>query len=108
MKTLLKILFAAIFCWMVYISIVASLDQNVMDAIREFGPRLWWQATLSDTYFAFLTIYLWVFYKETSWISRVLWFVGIMLLGNLCISAYVLIQLFRLKPEDPVSKILVR
>ena len=108
MKTPLKVLFVFVFCWMIYITVIASLDQNVIEAIKGIPSPLWWKATLSDTYFAFLTFYLWVFYKETNWFSRIFWFLAIMLLGNIAISSYMLIQLFRLKPQDPVSKILTR
>jgi len=108
MKIVLKILFASIFIFMVWLATVASLDRNVFDAGGELWPYLWFKATLADTYFAFLTIYLWVFYKESCWISRIFWFFGIMILGNIAISAYMLIQLFRLKPGDPLERILLR
>jgi hypothetical protein len=35
-----------------------------------------------------------------------LWFVLIMCLGNIAMSLYVLIQLFRLRPEDKAESIL--
>ncbi len=108
MKIFLKLLFAAIFAWMVWITFVASNDQNITAAIQESWPEWWFRAHLSDTYFAFLTIYLWVFYKETSWISRIFWFFAVMILGNIAISAYMLIQLFRLRPDEPVHHILLR
>ena len=65
-------------------------------------------ATLFDAYFGFVTFYAWVFYKETSWLARIVWFVAIMGLGNIAMSSYVLIQLFRLRPEQPASDILLR
>ena len=39
---------------------------------------------------------------------RVLWFIAIMVLGNMAMSTYVLLQLFRLRPEQDVSAILAR
>ena len=65
-------------------------------------------ATLFDAYFGFVTFYAWVFYKETSWLARIVWFVAIMGLGNIAMSGYVLIQLFKLRPEQPASDILLR
>ena len=65
-------------------------------------------ATLYDAYFAFFTFWLWVAYKEKTVWRRILWLVLILSLGNIAMSLYVLIQLFRLKPEDPVEAVLWR
>ena len=54
----------------------------------------WFLATLADAYFGFLTFYVWVAYKEHSVWRKLLWFVLIMVLGNIAISVYVLIQLW--------------
>ena len=35
-----------------------------------------------DAYFGFLTLYVWVFYKELRRLPRIAWFVAITLLGN--------------------------
>ena len=71
------------------------------------GQDRWWTiATLIDAYYGFLTFYVWVFYKERSAAARVGWFVAIMLLGNMAMAAYVLIQLARLEPGQPVASIL--
>jgi hypothetical protein len=70
-------------------------------------PDRWWTiATLIDAYYGFLTFYVWVFYKETRALPRVGWFVGIMLLGNMAMAAYVLLQLARLRDDEPASAIL--
>ena len=67
----------------------------------------WFQATLVDTYLAFFTFYVWVFYKEAKWLGRILWFVLIMLLGNLAIAAYVLLQIWKSK-DGSAPEILLR
>ena len=59
-----------------------------------------------DAYFGFLTFYMWVLYKERGIGMRILWFALIMSLGNIAMSLYVLIQLMRLSPADPVESIL--
>lgn len=70
-------------------------------------PDNWWTiATLIDAYYGFLTFYVWVFYKERRAGSRAGWFVAIMLLGNMAMSAYVLLQLARLRDDEPASAIL--
>ena len=40
--------------------------------------------------------------------TRLLWFLLIMGLGNIAMSFFVLIQLFRLKPADTAASILLR
>jgi hypothetical protein len=60
-----------------------------------------------DAYFGFTTFYVWVFYKERAWAARILWFVAIMLLGNMAMASYVLLQLARLKPDEPAAAILL-
>jgi hypothetical protein len=71
------------------------------------GPdRYWTIATLMDAYFGFLTFYVWVFFKESRWLPRVAWFIAIMLLGNMAMSAYVLLQLLRLRADQPASAVL--
>ena len=83
-----------------------SLTMSLWDAWPGYAANPWAVATLWDAYFGFLTFYVWVCFKETGWLARLLWFVLIMGLGNIAMSLYVLIQLFRLKPEQPVEALL--
>ena len=46
-----------------------------------------------------MTFYVWVAFKQTSWLARAAWFVAIILLGNIAMSAYCLQELFR-TPRD--------
>jgi hypothetical protein len=68
--------------------------------------NLWTIATLIDAYYGFLTFYVWVLWKEVRAVPRVLWFLAIMLLGNIAMSAYVLRQLARLAPGDSMNTLL--
>ena len=108
MKLLLKLLFAAIFLWMVVMTIRTSLAMSLFAAWPGFAANPWAVATLWDAYFGFLTFYVWVVYKETNIGLRILWFVLIMSLGNIAMSAYVLIQLMRLRADEPVEAVLWR
>jgi hypothetical protein len=108
LKLVLELLFAAIFLWMTVATIRTSLAVSLWDAWDGYAANPWAVATLYDAYCGFLTFYVWVVYKERSWGVRILWFVLIMALGNIAMSAYVLIQLFRLRPEEPVERILWR
>jgi Protein of unknown function (DUF1475) len=93
MKWILILLCLIVLASMTWITIVASLDRNVLEAGRNLWPDPWFIATLMDAYFGFLTFYVWVAYKEQSWLARGAWFVAIMLLGNFAISGYLLWQL---------------
>jgi Protein of unknown function (DUF1475) len=106
----LKALFFAIFAALFLGTGWAALHQPVWlwGGLTTGDDRYWTVATLMDAYGGFLTFYAWVFYKEVRWPMKVLWFVAIMLLGNMAMSTYMLIQLFRLREGQPVSSILAR
>jgi hypothetical protein len=107
-KTTLKILFSGIFLAMFLGTGWASIHQ----AVQEWGgltvgpDRYWTIATFMDAYCGFLTFYVWVFYKEQRWLPRIVWFAAIMLFGNMAMSAYVLYQLTRLRPDQGASVVL--
>lgn len=109
-RTSLKLLFVAILVVMLVVTVQASLQQSVLawgGLIHE--PDRWWTiATLADAYCGFLTFYAWVFYKERSVLKRAGWFVAIMLLGNFAMATYVLLQLARLRADQPLEQLLLR
>jgi hypothetical protein len=106
----LKLLFGSILAGMLVVTTTASLKQPLWEwtgLVAE--PDRWWTyATLADAYFGFLTFYAWVFYKETSAVARTGWFVAIMLLGNMAMAVYVLLQLRHLHAGQPAASILLR
>ncbi len=108
MKTLLKLIFGFIFVWMVVLTVRTSLQISLWDGWDSFANNPWAVATLYDAYFGFITFWVWVAYKETSMVSRVVWLLAILCLGNIAMSAYVLLKLFQLKPEDSVEALLRR
>ncbi len=108
MKTALKILFAAIFLWMTILTIRTSLAVSLWSAWDSYAANPWAVTTLYDAYFGFITFWVWVAYKENTLLSRLLWLVLILGLGNIAMSLYVLIQLVRLKPDQPVEALLRR
>ncbi len=108
MKTLLQLLFATIFLWMTVLTVRTSLAVSLWDAWDSFAANPWAVATLYDAYFGFITFFVWVAYKERTHLSRLLWLVLILSLGNIAMSLYVLIQLFRLKPDQPAEALLWR
>jgi hypothetical protein len=108
MKLFLKLLFGTIFVWMTVLTIRTSLAVSLWAAWPSYAANPWAIATLYDAYFGFLIFYVWLAYKERTMWSRVGWFVLIMGLGNIATSLYVLIQLMRLRPEEPAEAILWR
>ena len=98
----------AVLLLMLAVTISASLHQNIVDAARRLWPDPWFRATLADAYCGFLAFYAWVFYRERSWGLRGLWFVAIMALGNIAVSVYVLIRLFRLPAGAGPEQLLLR
>ena len=108
MKTALQLLFGAIFLWMTVLTIRTSLAVSLWSAWDSFAANPWAVATLYDAYFGFMTFWLWVAYKENALWARLLWLVLILGLGNIAMSLYVLIQLFRLKPDQPAEALFRR
>jgi hypothetical protein len=108
MRTALQLLFAAIFLWMTVLTVRTSLVVSLWDAWGSFAANPWAVATLYDAYFGFITFFVWVAYKEGTLWRRLMWLVLILSLGNIAMSLYVLIQLFRLKPDEPVEALLRR
>ena len=109
-RTTLGLLFGGILVAMLAVTTTASLHQPLWEwgGLKAEPDRWWTYATLADAYFGFLTFYAWVFYKEVRAASRICWFVAIMLLGNIAMAAYVLLQLVKWPAGAPMSKLLLR
>ena len=108
MKTFLIALFSGIFVAMLAFVVIASQDRSVLNVRPEVLRDPWFHATLADAYFGFITFYVWVAYKERNAVGRAVWFVLIMLLGNLAMSVYMVVQLLRLPPDGGVRELLLR
>ena len=93
---------------MLWVTTWASLQVSVFAIPRAVGGHPWFIATLFDTYWAFFTFYVWLAYKEVAWVSRALWFIAIALLGNIAMSIYCLIQLWRVPGNTSFERVLLR
>lgn len=104
-KRALQLLFGFILVSLTAFNLWASTRQSVLDwgGLTTPPDNLWTIATFIDAYYGFVTFYMWVLWKEPRALPRIGWFVAIMGLGNIAMSAYVLRQLARLKPGDPMS-----
>ena len=108
MILLLRLAFTIVLVSMLAVTGWASLHVALWKTPREVATHPWFIATLFDTYFAFLTFWLWLAYKETSNVARVLWLVVILALGNIAMAAYMLIQLARLPRDAKLEALLLR
>jgi hypothetical protein len=105
----LRLMFMLILAAMLAVTGWASLTQPVWEwgGLVRHPDHAWTIATLTDAYCGFLTFYAWVYYKERA-PGRIGWFIAIMLLGNMAMSLYVLRELARLRPDEPVGRLLER
>ena len=104
----LRIFAGLVLAGMLIVTTVASFDRGIFEAGAALWPDPWFKATLADAYFGFLTVYLWIAYKETGLGRRILWLVLLLTLGNIAIAVYLLLQTFKLRPGEPVEKLLLR
>ena len=86
----------------------ASLQIPLWRTPQSVVTHPWFVATLFDCYFGFLTFYVWLCYKETGWFARIGWLVAILLLGNIAMSSYLLIILWRLPADARIAQVLLR
>jgi len=104
----LKILFSILFLWMCYTVISTSISNNLFKEWDFLGSIPWMKATLWDFYANVTVIYLWIFYKEKSILFKIIWLILLVTLGSIASCAYLLIQLFRLRPEDGIKELLIK
>ena len=100
MKTvpILKVFFSLLFAWMCYQVISTSISSNLFKEWDFLGSIPWMRATLWDFYANVTVLFLWVCYKEKSTLLKIIWLILLVALGSIATCAYVLIQLFKLKP----------
>lgn len=53
----------------------------------------WFKMSLLDVYVGFILFCFWIVYRETRFTHKLLWVVGMMLLGNLLACIYVLLAI---------------
>jgi hypothetical protein len=107
--TALRWVFGGIFVGMLAVTGWASLSQPLWQWHGLSGPDApWIWATLADAYAGFLTFYVWVWVRERSLGRRLGWLTAILLLGNIAMSAYVLLALARLPVDATFSDFLTR
>ena len=107
-RAALRLLFGTILVTMIGVTTWASVRQPVWQwgGLTQAPDNGWTIATLFDAYFGFVTFYVWLAYKERRWVPRIAWLIAVLLLGNMAMSTYVLLQLRRLPKEEPMATLL--
>ncbi len=106
MITFLRGLFIAILLSMLWVTTWASLHCPLFGVPREVFTHPWFIATLADAYWGFITFSVWVCYKQTAWTARIAWLLAILLLGNVAMSLYCLVELFQVPRDGRVADVL--
>lgn len=99
-----KAVFIALSCLM-----LGTLIYTIVTDGSPFRRELltpWLSATLVDFYVNVVALSVWVAYKESTWRSAVCWIVLLICLGSFTTCAYIVVQLFHLSSQDPISYVL--
>jgi hypothetical protein len=101
----LKVFFSLLFLWMCYTVISTSLASNLFKEWDFLGSIPWMRATLWDFYANVVVIFFWLCYKEKSIALKAIWLILLVVLGSIASCAYVLIQLYKLKPGEGLKEL---
>jgi len=108
MITKIKLLMALLCLWMIVVTVRTSLQDNLLTEWPSLLKIPWMVATLNDFYINMTVIFLWVAYKERTLASRLVWLVLLVALGSIATTAYVFLQLVKLKEGDPIELLFLR
>ncbi|XP_047322300.1 uncharacterized protein LOC124926164 isoform X2 [Impatiens glandulifera] len=106
----LKALFIVLGCFM-----IATLIYTISIDGLPFRKELltpWMGATLIDFYINVVAIGVWIVYKESNWITAILWSILLVCFGSITTCGYIVLQLLKLSPQesvqDPMYHVLLR
>ena len=101
-------LFITLFVYITGTIIVTSLESNLFSEWNFLSSIPWMKATLVDFYINIIVIFAWVAFKENNSVKSLIWLVFFVLLGAAATTIYVLVQLFKLKKNEPVQNAFLR
>lgn len=107
MVLFLKIFLTLLWLWMVYVVISTSLESSLFEQWNFLGSIPWMRATLWDFYANILIIYLWVIWRERSFVIRSVWAILFFTLGSIASIGYVLLELFSLRPGTRLQELFI-
>ncbi|KAL8172424.1 hypothetical protein V2J09_024228 [Rumex salicifolius] len=100
-----RIIFSVLGCLM-----LATLIYTILSAGSPFNKDNfipWVNATLIDFYINVTALAVWISYKESSWIGRIIWIALIICFGSIATCAFIVRELFILSPYDPLYIVLL-
>ncbi|KAF3333487.1 hypothetical protein FCM35_KLT01178 [Carex littledalei] len=107
---LYRILFVVLGCFMVGTLIYTTVTDGSPFRAELLIP--WLITTLIDFYVNVVALSVWVAYKESSWVSSVIWIVLLVCFGSAATCAYIVAKLFEISiqdsTQDPMDLLLVR
>ncbi|XP_050367045.1 uncharacterized protein LOC126785409 isoform X2 [Argentina anserina] len=95
-----RVVFAALGLLMLGTLIYTLLTDGSPFRKELFTP--WMDATLIDFYINVTALSVWVAYKESSWVTAVVWIILLICFGSITTCVYITIQLSRLTCQDPI------
>ncbi|KAM0933496.1 hypothetical protein DsansV1_C35g0229541 [Dioscorea sansibarensis] len=96
-----KTLFSVLGCVMVVTLVYTILTDGSPFRHELFTP--WMVATLVDFYVNVVAIAAWVVYKESTWMSALLWIILLVCSGSIATCAYIVKKLSEISSGDPVQ-----
>ncbi|MGK0187398.1 MAG: putative permease [Verrucomicrobiales bacterium] len=108
MIVVLRIFFILVLASMLAVTTWASSDTALWKIPVDVSMHPWFIACLFDAYWGFLTFYCWVIYREASMAARIGWLIAILLFGNIAMSVYMLMLLFKFPTNATARDILLR
>lgn len=108
MLWVLRGLFVVVLCSMLAVTSWASMNCPLFAIPSDVLSHPWFIATLVDAYWAFLTFFVWVAWKEQGGAARALWFVAVVLWGNIAMAAYFLRELGAIESDDEIGLVFTR
>jgi hypothetical protein len=106
MITALRCLFATVLASMIWVTTWAGMQCPLFAVPHAVASHPWFIATMFDAYWGFMTFFVWVCYRQTSWTARIAWFLAIFALGNIAMSSYCLAALSQVPAGGKVSDVL--
>lgn len=97
-KRILQMAFAVMGTAMFAFTVRASLERSIFDN-ADLMQDVWFQATLADAYFAFLSVIVWIATQERSWMRTGIWALLVLTLGSMAIAVWAILWLQRHCPE---------
>lgn len=104
----LRVLFALLFIYIVYTVVATSLESNLFEEWNYLAAIPWMRATLVDFYIMTAIVYLWVLYRESNLIVKLVLLVLFITTGSIATTGYVLYRLMKIKSTDSIEKVLLK